>query len=212
MFDEPVPPRLVTGLAKLATAMRSQAWEQAARRRLTPTQATALRLLAARPEGLRVGELADQLGVTAQTASDSAAALLRKRLVRKSVDPADRRVTRLHLTEAGEAEARQVAAWPDALLTALADLDPDEQRVMMRVVVKLIRGMQERGQMPVARVCVTCRFFMPYAHPAPSPPHHCRFVDAAFGDEQLKIDCPDHSAADSATRADLWRRFTTRAA
>lgn len=210
MFDEPVPPRLVTGLARLATAMRSQAWEQAARRRLTPTQATALRLLAARPEGMRVGELADQLGVTAQTASDSVAALLRKQLVRKSVDPRDRRVTRLHLTEEGEAEARLLADWPDALLTAVADLDPDEQRLMLRVVVKLIRGMQERGQMPVARVCVTCRFFMPYAHPDPSTPHHCRFVDAAFGDEQLRTDCPDHVAADPAIRADLWRRFTTR--
>src|SRR5690606_16963722 len=197
---------------KLATAMRSQAWEQAARRRLTPTQATALRLLATRPEGLRVGELADQLGVTAQTASDSAAALLRKRLVDKSVDPSDRRVIRLHLTRAPTAEARTLADWPDALLTAAAALAPDEQRLLLRVVVNLIRGMQERGQMPVARVCVTCRFFVPYAHPDPSRPHHCRFVDAAFGDEQLKTDCPDHSAADPATRADLWRRFTTRPA
>ncbi|MCY1144320.1 hypothetical protein OWR29_40535 [Actinoplanes sp. Pm04-4] len=45
-------------------------------------------------------------------------------------------------------------------------------------------------------MCLTCRFFVPEAHPeSPGHPHHCNFVDAAFGDAELRVTCPDHETA-----------------
>ncbi|MCX9192860.1 MarR family transcriptional regulator [Carbonactinospora thermoautotrophica] len=208
---EPLERRLAVGLAKLATAMRAQEWERAGRHRLTPTQAQLLLLLAERRDGYRVAELAEELSVTRQTVSDSAATLVRKGLAEKHPVEGDRRGARLTPTPAGHEEAARLAGWPDAMRTVLGELAPDEQETLLRITVKMIRSMQERGQMPVARVCVTCQFFEPNAHPGTPTPHHCRFVDAAFGDAQLQIDCGDHRAAPADRQAELWRRFTATA-
>ncbi|HKO84347.1 MAG TPA: helix-turn-helix domain-containing protein, partial [Actinomycetota bacterium] len=67
--DEPLDRRVTTGLSKVGMALKQQAWAEAGGRGLTPTQGQALALLRASPPGLRLGELAAQLGVTAPTAS-----------------------------------------------------------------------------------------------------------------------------------------------
>jgi hypothetical protein len=63
--DEPLDKRVTTGLAKVGLALKQQAWAEAGGRGLTPTQGQVLALLRANPEGLRLGQLAGQLGVTA---------------------------------------------------------------------------------------------------------------------------------------------------
>ena len=47
----------------------------------------------------------------------------------------------------------------------------------------------------MSRMCLDCRFFRPDVHDDPARPHHCAFVDAPFGDAQLRIDCADHQPA-----------------
>jgi hypothetical protein len=76
----------------------------------------------------------------------------------------------------------------------------------------MIRSLQERQAIPAARMCVTCRFFDPYAHPESDRPHHCRFVDAPFGDAELRVDCLDHDPAPHDEQAALWSQFVGRAA
>jgi hypothetical protein len=80
--DEPLAQRVRTGLAKIGIALKQQAWAEAGSRGLTPTQGQVLALLRASPDGLRLGVLAQQLGVTQPAASDSVAALARKNLVK----------------------------------------------------------------------------------------------------------------------------------
>jgi hypothetical protein len=41
-------------------------------------------------------------------------------------------------------------------------------------------------------MCATCVFFRPDVHDDPERPHHCAFVDAPFGDRQLRLDCDDY--------------------
>ncbi|WP_270935567.1 MarR family winged helix-turn-helix transcriptional regulator, partial [Falsiroseomonas oryzae] len=103
-LSEPIPRRLATGLARLSVALRAGQWRLAEAHGLTPTQAQALALVAARP-ALRVSEVAEQLAVTRPTASDTVAALERKRLLRRQPDPRDARASGLVLTEAGVAMA-----------------------------------------------------------------------------------------------------------
>lgn len=205
----PLTRRVVTGLAKVGLALKHRAWVHAAQRALTPTQAQILSTLAlgrSGPEG--VLDLAARLGITAPTVSEAVQALIRKGLVRKEPSAADGRRRRIVLTAAGRRMARQVAGWPDFLAAGVEALTEGEQAVMLRALLKIIRTLQVRRQIPLSRMCVTCRYFRPYAHPSRKFPHHCAFVDAPFGDHYLRLDCPDHQAADSVTQTRLWARFS----
>jgi DNA-binding MarR family transcriptional regulator len=205
--DEPLAQRVTTGLAKVGIALKQQAWAEAGGRGLTPTQGQVLALLRANPAGLRLGALAAQLGVTAPTASDSVAALDRKGLVTKEPVAGDGRAVLVRLTPAGVSEAASAAAWPDFLLEAVDELSAAEQAAFLRGLVTMIRTLQVRGRIPVARMCVSCTFFRPYRHNDPARPHHCAFVDAPFGDGELRLDCPDHAAAPAEQAACTWHAF-----
>jgi hypothetical protein len=156
--------------------------------------------------------LAEQLGVTAATASDSVTALHRKGLVAKRPSAGDGRGVVVVLTPTGSREAAATAAWPDFLLEAVGELSTAEQATFLRALVAMIRTLQEKGRIPVARMCVSCRFFQPFRHDDPSRPHHCAFVDASFGDGELRLDCPDHSTAPIDQAAHTWEVFRTSSA
>jgi DNA-binding MarR family transcriptional regulator len=205
--DEPLGKRVTTGLAKVGIALKHQAWAEAGARGLTPTQGQVLALLRASPAGLRPGELAGQLEVTAATTSDSVAALHRKGLVEKRPLAGDGRAVLVRLTPAGAREAAAAAAWPDFLLEAVDELSGAEQAAFLRGLVTMIRTLQTRGRIPVARMCVTCRFFEPFRHQDPVRPHHCAFVDAPFGDGELRLDCPDHRTAPADQADRTWAAF-----
>jgi DNA-binding MarR family transcriptional regulator len=195
----PLPERLVTGLAKVGMALRHAARLEARVRGLSPTQAEILILLD-RPGGPSApGALARELGVGLPTVSEAVGALVAKRLVRRERAADDARSVVLRLTPAGRRRARALAHWPEALLFAdLGRLSAEEQVVLLRTVTRLIRSLQERGLIPVAKMCETCRFFRPHVHPDPRRPHHCAFVDAPFGEASMRLDCPDHEPARSA--------------
>ena len=207
--DEPLDKRVTIGLAKIGMALKQQAWAEAGGRGLTPTQGQVLALLRANPRGMRLGALAEQLGVTAATTSDSVTALHRKGLVTKEPTAGDRRGIVVLLTPTGSREAAAAAAWPDFLLEAVGELSTAEQANFLRALVAMIRTLQEKRRIPVARMCVSCRFFRPLVHNDPVRPHHCAFVDAPFGDGELRLDCSDHSAASADQAAQNWQVFRT---
>jgi DNA-binding MarR family transcriptional regulator len=205
--DEPLDRRVTTGLAKIGIALKQQAWAEAGGRGMTPTQGQVLALLRANPDGLRLGALAEQLGITAATTSDSVAALHRKGLVAKKPTAGDGRGVAVVLTPNGTREAAAAAAWPDFLLEAVGVLSTAEQATFLRALVAMIRTLQEKGRIPAARMCVSCRFFRPFQHHDQMRPHHCAFVDAPFGDGELRLDCPDHQAAPAEEADRNWQIF-----
>lgn len=200
--------RVLAGLSRIGIVLKSQAWRDAGPRGLTPTQAQILAVIEGDPGGgPRIGELAARLAVSAATVSDAVRALVRKGLARKEPAADDARAVVVRLTAAGGRAARETASWPDFLTGTVDALTAEEKRVLLRSLVKMIRALQERGQIPVARVCATCSHFRPNAHADPERPHHCAFVDAAFGDAELRLDCPDHRPADDAGREVTRRSF-----
>lgn len=199
--------RLLQALAKVGLALRTQSWEASGRRGLNPTQAQVLALIRARGAGLSVKEIAAGLGVTAATASDSVSALERKGLVGKEPCPEDGRVVRIALTAKGRREAEAGASWPELLLEAAGELTEPERAALVRGLVKMIRSLQERGLIPVGRMCVECVHFRPHAHPGEDRPHHCALVDAPLGDGGLRIDCVDQTRAEPPARERLWQVF-----
>ena len=208
MAEETATQRVAAGLAKIGLVLKQHGWQRAAPLGLTPTQAQVLALLATRaPGGLSVSDVAAQLAVTTPTVSDAIAALVRKRLVVKQRRITDERVVAVRLTRAGRRLVERVRQWPDFLLAAVDELAPDEQRVFLRGLVKMIRALQEQGRIPVARMCVTCRYFRPHVYPDAERPHHCDYVDAPFGDRDLRLDCADHEVAEPTAQVRLWQLF-----
>jgi DNA-binding MarR family transcriptional regulator len=205
---DPLDARVVTGLAKIGLATRHRAWAEGEGQGITPTQGQILALLRARGEaGMRVTEIAAAMAVAPPTATVAVQALERKGLVRKTRAGDDARVRTLTLTPEGEREAARAAGWADFLLGAVDALSPAEQEVFLRGLVKMIHTLQERGEVPVSRMCVTCRYFRPRVHADPARPHHCAFVDAPFGDRSLRLDCADHEAAPEEEAEVAWSRF-----
>src|SRR5690606_1394868 len=173
---------------------------------LTPTQAQILVHLVRRGPA-RVGALASEIAVTQPTASDAIAALIRKGHVEKRPDPDDGRAALFHARASARRLVAEMEVWPDALLEAVDLLDPGERAAFLKGLMKIIRTLQLRGAIPVQRMCATCEYFRPNQHTDAAAPHHCAFVDAAFGDAALRLDCSDHVEADVAGQSDTWVRF-----
>ena len=198
--------RIASGLARLSLAIKAQSWRGAADDNITPTQGEVLARLAEHPDGLRLGELARQLDVSAPTASAVVAVLVVKGLA-ASKQGKDRRAVRLRITRKGKAVAARASDWTGFLADSIDTLPISEQAAFLSSLVKIIRAMQEQGDIPVQRMCVTCDHFRPFAHSDSANPHHCNFVDAAFGQPALRLNCADHLAGDRDGQASVWQRF-----
>lgn len=203
--SEPLATRIAAGLHKIGLASKQQTWQQANEEGLSATQGQILAALVSHGP-LTGSELRDRLGVTLPTISDSVRVLVEKKLVEKTRDPRHPRASLLTPTSKGAALGARARAWPEFMAAAVESLPVDEQRAFLSGVVKMIRGLQEQGLIPLDGMCVTCAHFRPNVRSGPAP-HHCAFVDAPLAPEQLRIDCAEHQIAEEATRAQTWKRF-----
>lgn len=182
--------QITTAFQRLAAFWRANQWQVAKGKGLNPTQGEILARVAAQPE--RTAHLAAHLGITPSSLSDTVSALVDKGLVLRRPDPEDGRARRIVATTKGQELAAQTPDAPDALDAAIASLGESERGALLRSLTLIIRSLQEARAIPVQRMCVTCRHFRPHIHDDPVRPHHCAFVDAAFGDAALQVDCADH--------------------
>lgn len=199
--------RLREALARVSTVIRADDWERAKRAGINPTQLAIIELLDGRKGGLGVKDIAAHLGVSQPTATDSIGALERKGFVEKRAIAGDRRAVVVALTASGKAVLDVDAMTSGAADQAVRALAAEEQDGLLLTLIRLIRALQEADAIPIQRMCASCRYFAPFAHPGAARPHHCRFVDAAFGQRELRIDCRDHETADPASRAATWEAF-----
>lgn len=202
----PTAERIAAGLARLAIALRQRAWQEGHPRDLTPTQGEALLALSRKP-GATLGEVAAALAIRPSTASAAIDTLAEKGYVEKLRRLDDRRTLGLQLTATGRAEAERVAQWPDFLARVVDELAAEEQAMLLRLLQRMVRQLQVRGEVPVSRLCATCTFFRPFVHAEAAAPHHCGFVDRPFGDGELRFDCPDQVPAAPGQADLIFDRF-----
>jgi DNA-binding MarR family transcriptional regulator len=205
--SEPLERRIATGLHKLGLAMKQQTWLQANEEGVSPTQGQILSAVAI-SGALSGTELAQRLGVSLPTISDSVRVLVEKQLVAKKPDPRHARASLVELTVAGRAQAAKVRSWPEFLASAVSTMSEAEQSVFLSGLLKMIRTLQENGQIPTNRMCITCVHFRPNVREW-AKPHHCAFVDAPMAAHHLRIDCAEHDLAAAEQQAATWERFTT---
>jgi DNA-binding MarR family transcriptional regulator len=182
--------RLATGLARVAVAVRADMPPDGLER--TIAQQQVLLMLTRRREVYPLSALAAELGMPEEATLAAVSTLAREGLV--AMDPAPSyspHQVRVALTEAGRAQAPELLNWASDLLAELEQLSFEHQRRLLALVTQQIFVMQRQDRIPVARMCVTCRFFQPYAYPGTSSPHHCWLVDAPFGHQDLRVRCPE---------------------
>lgn len=199
--------RIREGLSRVALAMRIDDWNRAKAIGLNPTQWSILELLEGRKDGLGVKQIAVNLGVSQPTATDSIAALERKGLVSKRSAGPDRRGVNVGISIEGLSILQAGSATESAAGLSVDALSKHEQEDLLITLVKMIRHLQEMEAIPIQRMCASCRYFAPFAHSDAARPHHCNFVDAAFGQRDIRIDCREHETADPSSRAATWDAF-----
>lgn len=192
-LNEPITQRMITGLSKICTALRSQSWQGAESQGLTPTQGQILALLqSAADQGIRLSAIAEGIATSPATASDAVSSLVKKGLVSRERAVDDRRAIAIRLTPEGLRQAKQAASWPDFLLDAVDTLSAEEQTIFFKGLTTILQTLQEQNKIPVSKMCVTCHYFNPHVYDDPDRPHHCNLVNAPFGDRDLRLDCPEH--------------------
>ncbi|MCP9451822.1 MAG: MarR family winged helix-turn-helix transcriptional regulator [Nitrospira sp.] len=201
MKQDPLPDRLVMGLSKISLAMKSRTWRRQGRKGVGPLQMQVLTYLKSCPgQAATISTIARELAVKLPTASEVIRTLADKGLVRRRQSETDQRVVKVCLTAKGAKAGTTESAWPELLAAATTQLTPQEQINLLTALVKMIYGLQQQGEIPVARMCVSCAHFQPNEHKGTAQPHHCRLFDAPFGDQALRLDCPEYVSA-QATRA-----------
>ncbi len=194
-INEPIAQRTISGLSKICTALRSQAWVGAESQGLTPTQGQILALLQSTPgQDMRLSAIAAGIATTPATASEAVSSLVKKGLVSRERATDDRRAIAIRLTPEGKQQAAKAADWPDFLLDAVETLPQEEQAIFFKGLTTIIHQLQEDHKIPVSRMCVTCHYFNPNVYDDRDRPHHCNLVDAPFGAGELRLDCPEHVA------------------
>ena len=194
-----VPPaqQLLVGLARLGQAIRIDAWRNNGPHNLSPLQSDIVTFLAEEAVPRRQGDIVAALASTPPTVSDAVKSLRAKGLLEGVRDQKDARAIVVRLTPEGESEARRLGDVSRVMSEAFSVLSEADLAAMLRGTTAVVKGLQDRHAIPVSRMCLTCRFFQPNAHPEDADhPHHCGFVDAPFGDAELRVTCPDHQNRD----------------
>lgn len=192
-----VDSKIVAGLERIGRALTAQLWEHAKAKGLSPIQAQFLIYLKHHHErDRRVGTIAKTFGLTHATVSDAISTLQEKGYVARHRSHEDRRVTVLALTSQGKETASALEGWADGIKRLIAPMDARSKGQAFHFVMDVIQALQRAGVISLARTCRTCRYFRPNRHNG-SRPHHCRLLDQPLGDSHLRIDCPDHTPAES---------------
>lgn len=104
----------------------------------------------------------------------------------------DRRAVALSLSVQGKEMAASAGEYSGLLAMSLQVLTPEEKSTLLSLIVKIIKAMQDRGEISTARMCVSCDYDQVATHADPQLRHYCNLVGAPFADRHLRLDCPEH--------------------
>ena len=148
-----MPERLAHLLDRLGRAVHNLQFTDG----LNPAQWGALRFInRAKPATCKPSALADYLGTTKGTISQTLKSLENKGLVRRMAETKDRRVVRLELTQAGQATLEKDPLWQ---LEAAAAEMPEDVVTATRLLSQYVKTLQGRCGLKPFGVCSECGHF-----------------------------------------------------
>lgn len=145
------------------------------------------------PPAARGTTLARELNVADPTVSDAIAALIRKGLVIRTPDPADRRRHDLVLTPAGRKTAAELSRWTAPAEIATSKLDRAEAEQLLDSLLLVMAKLHDAQMLPVVRACSTCVQLETTGTDTRN--YRCAFYDTPMAVADLRVDCADHVRA-----------------
>jgi DNA-binding MarR family transcriptional regulator len=137
-------PRAIFFLNQANHAVRSRFEAGLTALELTGIQYTVLSVIERHP-GLSSAELSRRFFVTPQTMNELIGALQRRDLIVRTVDPANRRILRMSVTDAGSAMLRQCDDVADRVeRDVFGDLSDEEYRTLGDLTRKVARYLRNR--------------------------------------------------------------------
>ncbi|WP_295888210.1 MarR family winged helix-turn-helix transcriptional regulator [uncultured Thiohalocapsa sp.] len=180
-------------LERLCNLLRSEARVAGTQAGLQPIHWQTLRYLAAcnrySDTPLAVAEF---LGQTKGTVSQSLKLLVAKGLVSKQPDAADRRVVHLAPTDAA-LDLLEQAACAQKLQYAVAALDAGTRTVLDTALTELLRALQLAHGRRSFGVCATCRF-----HARSAAGSRCQLTGEPLSADDASRICREHEGPDAA--------------
>ena len=135
--------------------------------------------------------VADYLGQTKGTVSQSLKTLHQKGFIDKSADAKDKRISHLRLTEQGQAALQQLLP-AKVLSDALAQWQPAEQIVLQQQLQRLLRSMiQANGNMAFGQ-CKDCQH-----NQQQEAGYFCALVQQPLATSAIELICKEFSQVDS---------------
>ncbi len=201
----PTAERIVSAIERIGNVLRTGAWQFATAEGLNPAQVDILAILLSRSEGVRLSWLAQQMGVTTASASDSVAALVSKNLVEKAKAADDGRAIALRLTTEGKALATKINEGMSFAFDAVEALPKSQQDAMYAGLLAVIGQLQKSERFPEIRTCVTCRYFAPHTAKDKEGMHHCRLLNAPLPTAMVRLDCAEHEAVEPHSASLNWK-------
>jgi DNA-binding MarR family transcriptional regulator len=179
-------------LERIANLLRTDTRKAGLGRALLPVQIEALHYLSnCNRYSNTPAAVADYLGLTKGTVSQTISVLEHTGLVEKRPDLKDRRVVHLIVTELGETVVAE--AVPPKILQAAMELTPvAEQAEMLSALKRVLLALQDANHLRSFGVCKTCRFHRVEAGDA----RRCGLTGEVLLAADIDKICREHEAGD----------------
>ena len=178
-------------LERIANLLRTDTRKAGIAKGLQPVQLEALHYLSnCNRYSDTPAAVADYLGLTKGTVSQTLNLLEHAGFIEKRPDAKDRRVVHLKMTERGDALIAE-AIPPQILQTALELTNEADQAVILDGLGRVLRAMQRANQLRTFGVCKTCRHHRIEADDL----HRCGLTGEYLSDVDSEKICREHEEA-----------------
>lgn len=183
--------KIVYLLERISQVFRALQWELAKKKNLTPLQIQILLFLKnRRPTDAIPTRIAQELGLTKATLSESISALEKKKLVIRVSNKIDRRFTTLSLSKAGKKVVKELASVEDLFVRYIHGLNISEKKNSFRFLLNIISLLYFDGYVKVARLCCTCQHFRKDA--IRKGIHFCTLTNRELNLEDINFECASY--------------------
>lgn len=182
-------PHIQSMIKRLARLEAAEMWSDG----LNPAQRAALEYLGQANRFSRApSHVAEYLGSTRGTVSQTLKALLRKGYVVEERSEEDKRSIWFDLTPQGEAALKRQSS----LARSLNALSPGETSALESTLKATLKGaLTHNGQKPFG-VCKTCKYFQSHRK-GPSEGGHCQLLDVDLTGPGTEKICHEHQPSDA---------------
>ena len=188
-----VESKIVASLERISQAFRVLLWNESKEFSLSPIQVQVLIfLLHHSAEKRKVSYLADEFNMAKATISDTIKTLEQKQLIEKRYEPRDTRSYIIHLTEKGAEVAKKTSFFAAQIQVPIDKLPSSDKENLLLSLLDIIHHLNQTGVITIQRMCLTCQYYNS------DNGHFCQLLNQKLADEELRIDCPEHTQKQAA--------------